>query len=95
MHRMAAQNPVWVVTAWHQDEEKLNGLNKNATWQADRCLLGPGDPELITAAWAALQSGARWLYPVKKAEESSPTLCPSSPAAASPCRTTQSNWSFR
>jgi precorrin-2 methylase len=29
--------------------------------------LGPGDPELITRrAWAALQSGARWLYPVKK-----------------------------
>ena len=34
--------------------------------------LGPGDPDLITRrAWAALQSGARWLYPVKKAEESS------------------------
>ena len=28
--------------------------------------LGPGDPELITRrAWAALQSNARWLYPVK------------------------------
>jgi precorrin-2/cobalt-factor-2 C20-methyltransferase len=25
-------------------------------------------------AWAALQSGARWLYPVKKAEESSYAL---------------------
>ncbi len=38
-------------------------------------LLGPGDPELITRrAWAALQSGARWLYPVKKAEESSYAL---------------------
>ncbi len=37
--------------------------------------LGPGDPELITRrAWAALQSGARWLYPVKKAEESSYAL---------------------
>ena len=37
--------------------------------------LGPGDPELITRrAWAALQSGARWLYPIKKAEESSYAL---------------------
>ncbi len=37
--------------------------------------LGPGDPELITRrAWAALKSGARWLYPVKKAEESSYAL---------------------
>ena len=28
--------------------------------------LGPGDPELITRrAWSALQSGARWLYPVR------------------------------
>ena len=37
--------------------------------------LGPGDPELITRrAWAALASGARWLYPVKKAEESSYAL---------------------
>jgi precorrin-2/cobalt-factor-2 C20-methyltransferase len=37
--------------------------------------LGPGDPELITRrAWAALQSNARWLYPVKKAEQSSYAL---------------------
>lgn len=37
--------------------------------------LGPGDPELITRrAWAALASGARWLYPVKKAAESSYAL---------------------
>ncbi|MCE1242853.1 precorrin-2 C(20)-methyltransferase [Oryzomicrobium sp.] len=37
--------------------------------------LGPGDPELITRrAWAVLNSGARWLYPVKKAEESSYAL---------------------
>ncbi len=37
--------------------------------------LGPGDPELITRrAWSALQSCARWLYPVKKAEESSYAL---------------------
>ena len=37
--------------------------------------LGPGDPELITRrAWKALQSGARWIYPVKKAEESSYAL---------------------
>jgi len=37
--------------------------------------LGPGDPELITRrAWTALASGARWLYPVKKAEESSYAL---------------------
>ncbi len=37
--------------------------------------LGPGDPDLITRrAWAALQSGARWLYPIKKAEESSYAL---------------------
>lgn len=34
--------------------------------------LGPGDPELITRrGWAALQSGARWAYPVKKAAERS------------------------
>ncbi len=32
--------------------------------------LGPGDPMLITRrSWDVLQSGARWLYPVKKAEE--------------------------
>lgn len=37
--------------------------------------LGPGDPDLITRrAWTVLQSGARWLYPVKKAEESSYAL---------------------
>lgn len=37
--------------------------------------LGPGDPELITRrAWTVLQSGARWLYPVKKAEENSYAL---------------------
>ena len=37
--------------------------------------LGPGDPGLITRhAWAALSSGARWVYPVKKAEESSYAL---------------------
>lgn len=37
--------------------------------------LGPGDPELITRrAWAALTSGARWLYPVKKAEDISYAL---------------------
>lgn len=37
--------------------------------------LGPGDPGLITRrAWAALQSGARWLYPVKKAAASSYAL---------------------
>ena len=37
--------------------------------------LGPGDPALITRrAWAALGSGARWAYPVKKAEESSYAL---------------------
>jgi len=37
--------------------------------------LGPGDPELITRrAWAALHSGARWAYPVKKAEEASYAL---------------------
>ena len=37
--------------------------------------LGPGDPELITRrAWAVLQSSARWLYPVKKAEEASYAL---------------------
>ncbi len=37
--------------------------------------LGPGDPELITRrSWAVLQSGARWIYPVKKAEESSYAL---------------------
>lgn len=37
--------------------------------------LGPGDPELITRrAWAVLNGNARWLYPVKKAEESSYAL---------------------
>ena len=37
--------------------------------------LGPGDPELITRrGWAALQSGARWAYPVKRAAESSYAL---------------------
>ena len=37
--------------------------------------LGPGDPGLITRrAWAALTNGARWAYPVKKAEESSYAL---------------------
>lgn len=37
--------------------------------------LGPGDPMLITRrSWAVLQSGARWLYPVKKAEEKSYAL---------------------
>jgi precorrin-2/cobalt-factor-2 C20-methyltransferase len=37
--------------------------------------LGPGDPELITRkSWAILQSGGRWLYPVKKAEEKSYAL---------------------
>jgi precorrin-2/cobalt-factor-2 C20-methyltransferase len=37
--------------------------------------LGPGDPMLITRrSWDVLQSGARWLYPVKRAEESSYAL---------------------
>lgn len=37
--------------------------------------LGPGDPGLITRrAWAVLSSGARWVYPVKKAENSSYAL---------------------
>ncbi len=37
--------------------------------------LGPGDPELITRrSWAVLQSGARWIYPVKKAAEASYAL---------------------
>ena len=37
--------------------------------------LGPGDPLLITRrSWDVLQSGARWLYPVKRAEESSYAL---------------------
>jgi len=37
--------------------------------------LGPGDPELITRrTWTVLQSDARWLYPVKKAEENSYAL---------------------
>lgn len=37
--------------------------------------LGPGDPGLITRrAWDALNSGARWIYPVKKAEDSSYAL---------------------
>ena len=37
--------------------------------------VGPGDPELITRrSWAVLQSNARWIYPVKKAEEASYAL---------------------
>lgn len=37
--------------------------------------LGPGDPGLITRrAWDALHSGARWLYPVKRAAEASYAL---------------------
>ena len=37
--------------------------------------LGPGDPELITRrAWAVLHGDARWLYPVKKAADSSYAL---------------------
>ncbi|NMG28632.1 precorrin-2 C(20)-methyltransferase [Aromatoleum evansii] len=37
--------------------------------------LGPGDPDLITRrGWTALQSDARWTYPVKKAEERSYAL---------------------
>ena len=37
--------------------------------------LGPGDPELITRrSWAVLQSNARWIYPVKKAAETSYAL---------------------
>ncbi len=37
--------------------------------------LGPGDPELITRrSWSVLQSDARWIYPVKKAEETSYAL---------------------
>ncbi|ANQ86694.1 precorrin-2 C(20)-methyltransferase [Azoarcus olearius] len=37
--------------------------------------LGPGDPDLITRrGWTALQSGARWTYPVKKAESGSYAL---------------------
>ena len=37
--------------------------------------LGPGDPLLITRrSWDVLQSGARWLYPVKRAEEISYAL---------------------
>jgi precorrin-2/cobalt-factor-2 C20-methyltransferase len=37
--------------------------------------LGPGDPQLITRrSWDLLQSGARWLYPVKKAQERSYAL---------------------
>ena len=37
--------------------------------------LGPGDPMLITRrSWDVLQSDARWIYPVKKAEEASYAL---------------------
>jgi precorrin-2/cobalt-factor-2 C20-methyltransferase len=37
--------------------------------------LGPGDPELITRrSWAVLHTDARWIYPVKKAEETSYAL---------------------
>ncbi len=50
-------------------------MNKPPLGRLVGASLGPGDPELITRrAWAALQSGARWLYPVKKAEESSYAL---------------------
>ncbi|MDD2669199.1 MAG: precorrin-2 C(20)-methyltransferase, partial [Zoogloea sp.] len=44
-------------------------MNKAPLGRLIGASLGPGDPQLITRrAWAALQSGARWLYPVKKAE---------------------------
>jgi precorrin-2 methylase len=57
--------------------------------------LGPGDPELITRrSWAVLQSGARWIYPVKKAEEP-PTRCRSSNVAAARSRPMPSNSSSR
>jgi precorrin-2/cobalt-factor-2 C20-methyltransferase len=37
--------------------------------------LGPGDPGLITRrAWDALQSGARWIYPARRAGEESYAL---------------------
>jgi precorrin-2/cobalt-factor-2 C20-methyltransferase len=37
--------------------------------------LGPGDPMLITRrSWDVLRSDARWIYPVKKAQESSYAL---------------------
>jgi precorrin-2/cobalt-factor-2 C20-methyltransferase len=37
--------------------------------------LGPGDPGLITrCAWDVLHSGARWVYPVKRADEDSYAL---------------------
>jgi precorrin-2/cobalt-factor-2 C20-methyltransferase len=50
-------------------------MNKPPLGRLVGASLGPGDPELITRrAWVALQSGARWLYPVKKAEESSYAL---------------------
>ena len=56
--------------------------------------LGPGDPELITRrAWTALQSGARWLYPVKKAEESSHALSIVERGGL-PVPGMRSNWSF-
>ena len=48
---------------------------KNSYGKLIGASLGPGDPELITRrSWAVLQSGARWIYPVKKAEEVSYAL---------------------
>lgn len=56
----------------------MNSIKRGSKIKYGRLIgasLGPGDPELITRrAWAVLQSGARWLYPVKKAEESSYAL---------------------
>ena len=48
---------------------------KNTYGKLIGAALGPGDPELITrSSWAVLQSDARWIYPVKKAEEVSYAL---------------------
>ena len=55
-------------------ERTMNHAN-NSYGKLIGASLGPGDPELITRrAWSALQSGARWLYPVKKTEERSYAL---------------------
>ncbi|MDQ6951445.1 MAG: precorrin-2 C(20)-methyltransferase [Mariprofundales bacterium] len=72
MHRMGAENPVWIVTA--------TPLTPSASASAPlgkliAASLGPGDPGLITRkAWEAINSTACWCYPVRKRGGSSHAL---------------------
>jgi hypothetical protein len=93
MHRLAAQNPVWIVTARNHKGKRMTEMT--SLRQTDRRLARPRRPRMITRrAWAALQSGARWLYPVKKAEESSYALSIVERGGL-PSRPMPRNWSSR